>query len=233
MSEIIADFDADKSMACAASELPFWDQVYRGAFPNFHASHTHNGYGDHQKAGVDRTIICSNSKTFLIDEKIRGRNKKTGRVYDDIALEYEHEYTSGHVTKGWVEKELLCDYIAYAIAPLGVCYLLPVPALQMAWKTNKNAWLSKARDKGNRHHRITEAQNVYNGSRWVSRCLTVSVNTLYTSMGNILRQRFDPFDWDGAIVAPIAKEVPAEPPRQGYEYTDGEWKSAEQRRLFG
>lgn len=45
-------------------------------------------YGFWQKQRIDRRIILNASKQILIDEKVRGRNAITGRVYNNIALEY-------------------------------------------------------------------------------------------------------------------------------------------------
>ena len=71
----------------AADELPIWKEMYEQAFPGMTAMINHRQDGEHQRAGVDRSVILANSKQLLIDEKIRGRNKKTGKVYEDIALD--------------------------------------------------------------------------------------------------------------------------------------------------
>ncbi len=86
---------------------------------------------DHQRNGIDRSIVLQNGKTIWIDEKARGKNKITGKVYTDIALEFLSD--EAQKTPGWVCKPLLCDYINYAIIPLGRAYLLPVQQLQTAW----------------------------------------------------------------------------------------------------
>lgn len=96
-----------------AEDLPFWEQVYKRAFPTMIAMLNHRKDGDHQRAGIDRSIILENSKQLLIDEKIRGRNKITRKVYNDIALEYLSDKDKN--TPGWVCKPLLADYIAYAM----------------------------------------------------------------------------------------------------------------------
>jgi len=127
-------------MSHAAEDLPFWEQVYREAFPCFQAMASHRKDGDHQRAGIDRTVVMTNGKTVTIDEKVRGRNRITGRVYEDIALEYWSN--KEREVLGWVCKPLLCDYIAYAIAPLGRCYLLPVPHLRKAWQRNHKQWVA-------------------------------------------------------------------------------------------
>ena len=122
----------------AAEELPFWEEIYRQAFPNMQSMISHKQNGTHQVVGIDRSIILNNSKQILIDEKLRYRNRN-GKAYSDIALEYVANDRRG--TPGWVCKSLLSDYIAYAIAPLGVCYLLPVLQLQAAWQANGQQWL--------------------------------------------------------------------------------------------
>lgn len=139
--ETIHDFSDSLAISHKASDLPLWEELYRGAFPSFQSMVDHRQDGEHQRAGIDRSVILSNSKQILVDEKVRGRNKKTGKVYDDIALEYAH--VGQYNAPGWVCKPLRADYIAYAIAPLGVGYLFPVIQLQSAWKINESEWRKK------------------------------------------------------------------------------------------
>lgn len=132
------DFKESLAMSHKAEDLPFWEETYRRAFPGMVAMVNHRPNGWHQAAGIDRSIILENSKQILVDEKVRGKNRKTGKVYTDIALEYlSNDRTSA---PGWVCKSLQSDYIAYAIAPLGRCYFLPVLQLQAAWKKNGEKW---------------------------------------------------------------------------------------------
>jgi len=42
-----------------------------------------------------------------------------------------------------VQKPLACDFIAYAYAPSGVCYLLPVVPLQRAWRQHGRQWIKE------------------------------------------------------------------------------------------
>ncbi len=44
---------------------------------------------------------------------------------------------------GWTQKPLACDFIAYAYAPSGVCYLLPVAPLQRAWRQRGREWVEQ------------------------------------------------------------------------------------------
>lgn len=95
----------------------------------------HRQNGEHQRAGIDRSVILENSKQILIDEKVRAKD------YGDILLEYVSVDATN--APGWVCKPLRCDFIAYAILPRGKAYLLPVVALQRAWRERSDYWLNK------------------------------------------------------------------------------------------
>lgn len=172
-----------------ADSLPLWEQVYKKAFPTMMAMHNHRQDGDHQRAGIDRSIILDNGKQVFVDEKIRGKNKITGKVYDDIALEYWSD--KDKFKPGWVCKPLLVDYIAYAIAPLGKCYLLPVQQLQAAWQEHGEKWRKE-------YWSIT-AKNKYNGMYWETISCCVPVNVLFKAIGQCLRIEFERFDYEGEV----------------------------------
>lgn len=164
----------------AAADLPLWRETYEKAFPDMVAMIYHEKDGFHQRAGVDRSILLSTSKQILIDEKVRKRNKITQKVYEDIAL----EYVSCNRTQspGWVCKPLLADYIAYAIAPLGKCYLLPVLQMQLAWSRHSKDWLSRFR-------KIESDNGSY---KTLSVCVPVPV--VFGSIGSCLRVEFSPIE---------------------------------------
>ena len=44
---------------------------------------------------------------------------------------------------GWIQKDLACDFIAYAFAPSRRCFLLPVALLQRAWRQNGRHWIER------------------------------------------------------------------------------------------
>lgn len=178
------DFAQSLAVSHAASDLPIWEAIYREAFPGYAAMVDHRANGEHQRAGIDRSVILANSKQVLVDEKVRGRNKKTGRVYEDIALEYVSNSARG--VAGWVCKPLRADYIAYAIAPLGRGYLLPVLPLQVAWDRCGDHWISM-------YPKII-AQN--NGYTTIS--VGVPVADVFKEMGGALRVRFQPFELEEA-----------------------------------
>lgn len=171
-----------KSLAAshAAEEWPVWESIYRQAFPEFAAMVNHRQDGWWQRQGIDRSITLTNSKQILIDEKVRGRNAKTGRVYEDVALEYLSDEAAN--SPGWVCKPLLADYIAYAIMPIGRCYLLPVIQLQAAWRRYGETW--------RRQYPAICAEN----TAWITVSVGVPVATLFPAIGECLRVHFDPVE---------------------------------------
>jgi hypothetical protein len=164
-----------------AHALPLWEEMYKKAFPGMVAMHDHPKNGYWQQAGIDRTIVLDTSKVVYIDEKVRGRNRLTGKVYSDIAVEYVSNDNTGSL--GWAEKPLAADYIAYAIAPLGIGYMLPVQQFQTAWLRNKDGWLLK--------YGYKEAKNRgYN-----TLFCPVPVNALFPAIGGELRIAFAQCEW--------------------------------------
>ena len=65
------DFRDSLAKSHAAEDLPLWREVYEKAFPFFQEMLNHRMDGEHQRAGVDRSIILYNSKQILIDENVR------------------------------------------------------------------------------------------------------------------------------------------------------------------
>jgi len=129
------DFQESLAFSHAASDNPMWLECYKQFFPTMIACVDHRADGDHQRAGIDRSITLENSKQILVDEKVRKKD------YGDILLEYISVDTTG--APGWVCKPLMCDYIAYAILPRGKAYLLPVIPLQRAWTNHSAQWLQR------------------------------------------------------------------------------------------
>jgi hypothetical protein len=94
-------------------------------------------------------------------------------------LEYVSNDQTG--TLGWVEKSLMCDYIAYAFILSGNAYLLPVIQLQAAWLKNKEKWL---KDYG--------TLKADNKSYKTLNCPVPTMSVLYPAIGNCLRVNFTP-----------------------------------------
>jgi hypothetical protein len=167
---VVHDFQRSLFESHACSDLSIWEQIYRQSFPDFLCMVDHRQDGEHQRAGIDRSVILQNSKQLLIDEKIRKK------AYDDVALEYISNTTKD--APGWVCKPLRADYIAYAIAPKGICYLLPVVQLQAAWKRCGAQWIES-------HREVRAANRGYD-----TLSVAVPVNELFSEIGRALRVPF-------------------------------------------
>jgi hypothetical protein len=180
------DFDACLAASHAAEDWPGWERIYRQAFPDFDYMRDHRLDGYHQREGIDRSVITKHAKHILIDEKVRMRNKLTGKVYPDIALEVWSN-VEGKVP-GWVSKPLRADYIAYAILPLGVCYLLPVPQLQAVWIAHEDEWTRW-------YKMITAKSKKRSGDRlreWSTQSVCVPASVVLDAIKDTLTVRFDP-----------------------------------------
>ena len=166
----VHDFADSLAASHRASDLPIWEEIYRKSFPDFLAMVDHRQDGEHQRAGIDRSVILENSKQILIDEKIRWK------PYPDIAVEYLSNDRTG--APGWACKPLRADYIAYAIAPLGMCYLLPVIQLQQAWRRKGEIWMASCF--------IVRAPN----RGYTTLSAAVPVHELFSEIGRALRVPF-------------------------------------------
>jgi len=179
----VHDFKESLAFSHSFEDHPIWSVVYKKAFPEMIDFISYKQDGFWQREGIDRGVILSNTKQIFIDEKVRGRNKKTGKVYEDIALEYLSD--EGRNKPGWICKPLRADYIAYLIAPLGICHLLPVIQLQSAWVHNGDSWKSQVK-----YHIRSENK----GYTTVS--VPVEPKILYKAIGQQLRVNFKPFEID-------------------------------------
>lgn len=178
------DFDECLSQSHAAEDLPFWGEVYHEMWPDLVAMPSHRKDGEHQRQGIDRSVVLANSERILIDEKVRGRNKRTGMVYEDILLEHYSNLEAR--IRGWVCKPLRAQFIAYAIAPLGLCYLLNVMILQRAWYQNGREWIDVYGRK--------RCQSRKNGYIWTTVSVPVPAPVLFDAMGRATKILFSPFD---------------------------------------
>ena len=146
----VHDFQRELVFSQEASDEPFWDAVYRKAFPNM-VSHTLcTGNNEAQHQGIDRIVLLANGRVLKIDEKKRRETRK------DILLEYVSVDTTGAL--GWIEKDLPIDYLAYAFMDRKRVYLWDWCMLRRAWIAYKADWLSR--------YKIPPAQN--NGYKTLS-----------------------------------------------------------------
>lgn len=172
MSATVHDFNESLRQSHNASDLPIWRHIYRSAFPSMVACIDHRQDGEHQRAGIDRSVVLENSKQILIDEKVRTKS------FPDIALEFLSNDRRN--APGWVCKPLRADYICYAALPTGKAYLLPVPQLQQAWARYGAEWRRAAKD-------VVAQNRGYN-----TYSCPVPVPTLFRAIGECLRIEFEP-----------------------------------------
>lgn len=159
----IHDFQESLAYSHTQADRPWWDAVYRNAFPRFKQMVDMREDGPVQRAGIDRYVHLRGGKILSVDEKVRRKD------WDDILLERWSDVD--RQIPGWVQKPLLCDYIAYAFAPSGRCYLLPVPQVQRAWRLHGERWIREkkhilAQNKGYRTECIAiEISDLLDGIR--------------------------------------------------------------------
>ena len=111
----------------------WWIPIYRRAFPTLMSAVAIEQDGWAQRAGIDRLLTLACGRTFTVDEKIRTAD------WPDVLLERWSD--EARRSPGWVQKPLAADFIAYAHAPAATCVLLPVPALQRAWRQHGRQWV--------------------------------------------------------------------------------------------
>ena len=160
------DFNERLNYSEQAGHEDFWNAIYEKAFPSmvFHKLCTGNCQG--QFLGIDRVIQLSSGKTLYIDEK------KREQEYGDILLEYISVDTTG--AKGWIEKDLQIDYLAYAFMQSKRCYLLPWQLLKRVWRHYGQEWIKK--------YPKIEAQNKTYKTISVAIPIPILINTLKNAM---------------------------------------------------
>lgn len=114
-------------------DTDWWLPLYRRAFPTMVSAVAVRGDGWAQRGGIDRLLTLSCGRTYTVDEKVRMHD------WPDVLLERWSD--EARRVPGWIQKPLACDLIAYAYAPAATCLLLPVPALQRAWRQHGRSWI--------------------------------------------------------------------------------------------
>lgn len=128
----IHNFNERLEWSQAASEEQFWDAIYRKAFPNIAGHLLCKGNNEAQHQGIDRIILLTNGRILKVDEK------KRSKVYADILLEYISVDSTG--APGWIEKDLVIDYLSYAFMPNRCVFLWDWCLLKRAWLLYGEKW---------------------------------------------------------------------------------------------
>jgi len=137
MIKKVHEFRESLKRSHSYEDAPWWLEVYQKAFVGLIGVHSIRQDGWAQRAGIDRLIVLKSGKHFYVDEKVREKN------YQDILIERWSD--EARRIPGWIQKDLACDYIAYAIAPTQICYLLPFQQLRKAWISEGKQWMKKYR----------------------------------------------------------------------------------------
>lgn len=150
-------------------DAAWWSVVYGRAFPNFLTMTSVRQDGWAQRAGIDRVIVLKSGKAVTVDEKVRSRD------FGDIALE---RWSDRDKKKpGWIQKDLACDFIAYAFVPSERCYLFPFLTLRRAWQLEGKNWIELAEEKSGGFS-VVNAQN----PGYVTESIAVPVDILLATI---------------------------------------------------
>lgn len=143
---VVTVHDFKRSLAASHShaDAPWWDPVYREAFPALVHHYSVRDDGWAQRGGIDRLIVLRDGTTLKVDEKVRGKD------WPDICIEIWSD--EERKIPGWAHpsKDLTCDYIAYALVPSQTCYLIPYQVLRRVMQRHGIQWwrLAKAEEQG-------------------------------------------------------------------------------------
>ena len=130
------DFNTSLALSHEHEDAPWWPEIYARAFPGYLSAVSVRQDGWAQRGGIDRVVTLKSGKTVTIDEKVRTKD------WGDIALERWSDRE--RKVPGWMQKDLACDFIAYAFVPSQRCYLFPFPTLRRAWILEGKRWAEMA-----------------------------------------------------------------------------------------
>lgn len=166
---MLHDFATSLALSHEHEDAEWWPLVYGKAFPGYRAAISVRNDGWAQRGGIDRVVTLKSGKTVTVDEKVRKED------YPDIALERWSDRAKK--TPGWVQKDLACDFIAYAFIPSKRCYLLPFLTLRRAWILEGKNWIDLAESQSG-GFRIVNAQN----RGYVTESVAVPIEILLASI---------------------------------------------------
>lgn len=135
---MIHDFKESLKLSQEHSSAPWWEPVYKSAFPGYAGMYCVRNDGWAQRGGIDRVVVLKSGKTLTVDEKVRKED------WPDVLLERWSDVN--RKTPGWIQKDLACDFIAYAYIPSRTCYLLPFVPLRRAWLTHGKDWIERHKE---------------------------------------------------------------------------------------
>lgn len=147
-------------------ERHYYKIVYKSAWPSLLNIEMQEGPGD-KISGVDDIITLPEKKIYV--------ERKTRKLHDtgDIMLEFISEvanWTTLQGKPGWIEKETICNFLAYTFWLDKRTYLFDFKALQSFWFKNKTDLLKK--------YGYKEAKNESFGNYWSSMSCPVPIKEI-------------------------------------------------------
>lgn len=181
----VHDFHKSLAESHAYADAPWWEDVYRSAFPRVRSMVCVRDDGWAQRGGIDRIITLGCGRIIPVDEKVRKED------WPDILLERWSD--EARQLPGWVQKPLACEFIAYALVPSQRCYLLPTLTLQAAWRQHGRGWCEQ--------YKPIRARN--NG--YVTLSVAVPTDTLLSAVSDAMCITWDPANNHNVPTPPTAK----------------------------
>jgi len=163
------NFAASLELSKAQEDAPWWREVYSKAFPGLASMISVRDDGWAQRGGIDRVLTLKSGKVLTVDEKVRAKS------YGDILLERWSD--RDRKIPDWMQKDLACDFIAYAFIPDRRCYLFSFPQLRAAWINSGRDWISHA-EKGQNGFSIIMADN----GRYVTESLAIPIPEILAAL---------------------------------------------------
>jgi hypothetical protein len=170
----VHSFEERRAWSRSMSGQLWWGECYRRAFGEGFTMQTIEDDGWAQRAGIDRKLVLLCGRDFGIDEKVREKE------YGDVLLEFMSD--EARKKPGWVNKPLLAEYIAYAVAPTGRCHLFPTLTLQRAWRHLGEGW--------KRRYEIKRAIN----TSWVTLSVAVPTVVVFDAIRDAMNITMSPMD---------------------------------------
>lgn len=208
---MIHDFAASLAWSQNWSEAPWWEPLYREAFPTMVGMRTIKRDGWAQRGAIDRLVDLRDGTRMKIDEKVREKHR------DDILLETWSD--KQRKTKGWAHpySDLTCDYIAYAFAPTCICYLLPYQTIRRVVKVQGDRWFELCYQRRDGFF-LAETTSRHQGRTWKTEGMCIPTLVLLDAIRDALVIRWEdaPSSMPLALRAPIARRV-QNPDQLGFE----------------
>ena len=187
---MIHDFADSLAYSHEQSDQPWWERVYRQAFPDFAAMVDLRDDGWHQRAGRDRALVLTSGRTVYVDEKVRSE------AYRDVLLEVWSRYPKNGAppyrpvpgaAPGWARKPLDCDWLAYAFVPARTCYLFPFLGVRAALEAHRRVWIDAATTKRGGFRWVISENATYN-----TVCIAVPTKALQDAIAEAMTVTWAP-----------------------------------------